>query len=256
MSEPDYTLGLWGEFKKSASYTSRLFRPLLKVCFVLGMVLFLFLAALGPVNRQHLTWTSAGMQQAHAIGFAMTQYAENHDGKYPQGQSSTEVFQKLLEEPYSGCDPKIFYVPGPGKTEPVRGQKLKPENVCWDVTAGADATSPDWLPLVFLTGFKVTYSPGGSAVPIKPYSPLIRFWLKWSPERPVQSSGTGIAVFYKGNYALFLHAGTEAHKGTDSIIVSFNTPARTDGSLANFVPTDFKPDGKTYRQLTPKGILP
>jgi hypothetical protein len=34
------------------------------------------------------------------------------------------------------------------------------------------------------------------------------------------------------------------------------TPANGAGSIPSFVPADFKPDGKTYRQLTPDGPLP
>jgi hypothetical protein len=32
--------------------------------------------------------------------------------------------------------------------------------------------------------------------------------------------------------------------------------ASPDGSIPNFIPADFDPKGKTYRQLTPDGELP
>jgi hypothetical protein len=32
-------------------------------------------------------------------------------------------------------------------------------------------------------------------------------------------------------------------------------PTVADGTIPNIVPLDFKPDGKTYRQLTPDGVL-
>jgi hypothetical protein len=247
--DTEYTLGLSGELKRSVSDSWRLLRPL-----VIGLVaFFLFFWGLG-VRLGPAGHPTPGMSQAAAIGAAMEQYAETHDGKYPQGKSSTEIFQTLLDE-YK-YDPETFYLPLPGKVQPVPGEKLKPENVSFDVTAGADPNSPDWLPLVFTTGFKVTYAPGGSAIPLKPYPCLMRFWLRHSPERPVRGHETGIAVYYKGLGTVFLPAGTEAYKGPDSIIITFNAADKFDGSLANFVPPAFKPDGKVYQQLTPDGQLP
>ena len=102
----------------------------------------------------------------------MYSYAYDNQGNYPDGKSSTEVFQKLLDEGYC-TDPTVFFIPLSGKSEPIAGQKLKPENVCWDVTSGVDSSAPDGLPIVFTTGFKVTYIPGGTAVPIiYPYPPF------------------------------------------------------------------------------------
>jgi hypothetical protein len=123
------------------------------------------------------------------------------------------------------------------------GQKLKPENVCWDVTSGVDSHAPDVVPLVYMTGYKVTYAPGGSAVPfIKPHplfgaEPLIwyRWWHTEAPGPP------GIAVFYKANNAKF---------------INLDATSNPNASIPNFVPTDFDPKGKTYRQLTPDGPLP
>jgi len=100
------------------------------------------------------------------------------------------------------------------------------------------------LPLVFLTGYKVNYAPGGSAVPIiKPYpqfraEPLTS--LHWWYGQPLLTS-PGIAVFYKGNNAMF---------------IDLNTTANPAGSIPHFIPPDFDPKGKTYRQLTPDGPLP
>lgn len=165
----------------------------------------------------------------------MFQYANDHDGKYPDGNSSTEIFQKLIADGYIS-DLDIFYIPLAGKTKPVPGQKLKPENICWDVTSGLDFNSPDELPVVFLTGYRVNYVPGGSAIPlVKPYP---RFgwvdsnqtWFDWLLGRQTihyDSSG-GIAVTYKSNSAKFM---------------KLNTTANTDGSVPDFIPPDFKPDG-------------
>ncbi len=247
MSDPDYTLGLWEEFKKSAAYTWRLFRPVLKVCLYFGIFVIISLVLFGPPMPGGIKYPahSAWMQTGRSIGLAMYSYANDNEGNYPDGNSSTEVFQKLLDGGYV-VDPSIFFISLPGKTKPVTGQKLRPENVCWDVTSGANAHSPDGLPVVFMTGYKLTYAAGGSAVPIlKPYPHFGLAPLTWDNWRHAQSlfasaPSPGIAVFYKGNNATFL---------------LLDTPANSDGTIHNMIPPNFKPDGKTYRQLTPDGPL-
>ena len=174
----------------------------------------------------------------------MFSYANDNNGVYPDGNSSTEVFQKLMDGGYV-TDPALFYLPLAGKEKAVAGQKLKPENVCWDVTSGVDSNAPDGLPLIFMTGYKVTYAPGASAVPIiKPYPPFWGegTWSQWWQHDSAPAQGPpGIAVFYKGTNAMFKN---------------LDTTASTGGSIPNFIPPDFQPDDKTYRQLTPDGVLP
>jgi hypothetical protein len=189
------------------------------------------------------------VQQARFINLLMFMYSTDHDGKYPEGNSSTEIFQKLLDEKYAS-DPAIFYLPYAGKTKGIAGKKLKPENVCWDVTCCLDSNSSDFLPVVFMTGYKVTYVPGGSAVPL--VKPFPRFgweehpnqtffgWLMGRPTGHYAGTG-GLAVLYKANNASFR---------------KLETSSNSDGIVPHFISPDFKPDGKTYRQLTPDGPLP
>jgi hypothetical protein len=151
-----------------------------------------------------------------------------------------EVFQKLLDGAYI-TDPSIFYLPSPGKIKAQPGQKLKPENVCWDVTADIGPNDPDYLPVVFLTGYKITYSPGAAAVALaRPYPQLRkppRTWLQWRNGEPAGVPGIGVA--YKSNATR-----------------DFTLRQNPDGSLRNFISPDFiAPSGKTYRQLTPDGPL-
>jgi hypothetical protein len=191
---------------------------------------------------------SRRMQTSRIIGIAMAQYANDHGGNYPDGKSSTEVFQKLLDGNYV-TDPGIFYVPYPGKVKAVPGQPLKSENISWDVTAGVDSQTSDEIPIVFLTGYRVTYAAGGSAVSlVKPYPDFgdpPRTWGQWwhGEPNPMQHSIPGIAVTYKGNnsaYKMFLFESTPAPEGT----------------MPDFVSSKFDPKGRIYRQLTPTGPLP
>ena len=82
------------------------------------------------------------MQIARSINLMLFAYSNDNNQNYPDGKSSTEVFQKLLDGGYA-TDPAIFYVPLPGKVKPVAGQKLKPENVCFDVPCPVEGSDPD-----------------------------------------------------------------------------------------------------------------
>lgn len=164
---------------------------------------------------------SAAVQNAKSIELAMFQYANDHDGAYPTGASSTEVFQKLINENYVS-DPGLFWLALPGKTK-ATSRTLKPENVAWDVTASVTNDSPDALPVVFLTGYKITYAPGASA------EPLFK-----TPDGRLP----GIAVAYHGHNGLFIRAQDQSV-----------------GTVANVVPASFDSGGKKYQQLTPDGPL-
>jgi hypothetical protein len=217
---------------------------LLIYSFVLLLAVFLFFASLRP-NAHRQTWESRSMQMSREIALAMFAYSNDNNQNYPDGKSSTEVFQKLLDGHYVG-EPSAFYLPLPGKMRPLPGQKLKPENVCFDVTSGIDSSSPDGLPIVFMTGYKVNYVPGGAAIPLlKPYPnfadepPAWFDW--WGLPKPPGGPVTGIAVTYKSNNARFMH---------------FETSATLEKVIPNILPPDFNANGKTYRQLTPDGPLP
>ena len=162
---------------------------------------------------------------ARTLGSALYHYATDHGGKYPTGASSTEIFQKLIDGHYL-TDPAMLFEPSlalPGKF-PATSNALRPENVCWDVTIPVDSTSSDDLPLVFETGFRVTYVPCGSAMPV-------------SSQEAAHHGG--IWVYYRGLNASY-----------------FRADMRPDGILVNFVPPQFDPKGKVYVQLTPEGPFP
>jgi hypothetical protein len=186
---------------------------------VLAFVIVLTIAFASQPRWQCRLIPSPGIQQARAVGLAIYCYANDHDGVYPTGKSSTEVFQTLIDDGYL-TDGSVLYdetFNAKGKVK-ATSKKLEPENVCWDVTAGLTTNSPDQIPLVFSTGFRVNYVPRGNATRVR------------------EDVWEGIAVFYRSNATSFV-------------------PEETRGTVTNFI-KDFPPDGKKYIQLTPDGPLP
>ena len=212
-------------------------RKVLNFLIVVFAIMVLAGVAHGPVTGPYgggyfKARQTAVMQQARQIEQCLYQYSVDHGGHYPEGKTSTEVFQQLIDQKYV-TDPEVFYFGHfkiSGKVKP-EGDHLSPENVCFDVTCCVDSSSPDDLPVVFLTGFKVNYLPGAKAVPIVQSEAIKRTWSQWW-NGTSNDQHRGIAVSDKDNSARWIRADD-------------------DGSIPNFIPADFDPKGKTYRQLTP-----
>ena len=200
----------------------------LVACVVAFGFVVVFGCCLGPIGSGGHGHQSAYVQASHAIGLAMYSYANDHNQLYPDGTSSTEVFQQLLDGGYV-TDPSIFYAPMDGKT-PLTDthKKLKPENVCWDVTGGVSGADAGQLPLVFLTGYRFAYAPGGGFTPLTPF-----------PRYQHLTRDSGEATFFVNNSCAWMVGPSQG-----SIY-----------SLEHVLPADFNAHGKTYRQLTPEGVL-
>jgi hypothetical protein len=95
--------------------------------------------------------------RATIIGAALLKYAITHHGQFPPGKTSTEVFAHLVDD--KDAKPAVFWFPIAGKSKPVN-KGLRPENVCFDLTYGTDSQSPDWVPFVYPTGYRIDYSSG------------------------------------------------------------------------------------------------
>jgi len=197
--------------------------------------------AFAPASGAPAKLDSTAMAATRTIAVAMSEYAEEHGGRYPEGASSTAVFQKLIDGKYV-ADPATFYLLMPGKTQPT-SPHLTPQNVCYDVTAGVDTNAPDNLPVVFVTGFRVEYRPEGRAIslvrPFPAYGYSAQTWMKYLTGGDLEPVN-GLALAYKSNEARF----QQGQLGSDGF-----------GLVPNVLPDDFDPHGKAYRQLTPDGPL-
>lgn len=190
-------------------------------------------------HEREETKISGLIQAARSIDLFLFEYADDHGGRYPEGKSSTEVFQKLIDGGYvsnpanqeEASGPEIFYFPMPGKVKPT-SNTLMPENVCWDVTCCLDAHSPDQVPVVYLTGYKITYKAGASAMP-EPWP--ARTWWEWL---------TG-ADYPRG----FIVVG---YLSNSNVVLK----AAPDGSITNFITSTFYGNDTTYHQLTPDETKP
>ncbi len=227
----------------------------LKSVLVAFIVIILFGIVFGPTTGSiRKAQTLASVVSASAIAQGMQEYSTNHNGQYPTGKSSTDVFQKLIDEGYIN-DPTLFCWRTPrGESviiAPISiSNKLKSEDVCYDVTVPVDANSPDHLPVIFMTGYKVSYSPGGNAVPL------------FSAMKGRRKSMVAIyknkimAVFYR-NY--WFGSGDYYIPGPYSLAYPqegmLGGKVLSDATISNFIPIDFDPKGKTYVQLTPNGPL-
>ena len=201
---------------------------------IVGLLILLFAFTQRLPSKQ-----SGLMQKSRTIVLCLFDYAQDHGGNYPDGKTSTEVFQKLIDGGYVSyphledetSDQNLFYFPMPGKVKP-SSRKLKPENVCWDVTSGLNVLSPPETPVVYMTGYKIDYAPGSRAVPEKWPAPT---WWNWLTASDFPRGY--IVVSYMSNNTFFLRAAS-------------------DNSIPNFVPPHLVLSSKNYHQLTPDGQEP
>jgi hypothetical protein len=213
---------------------------------VIGLcVVFHFAQSIPPGPRGNIPAKGYDSAMCLQVAYYLRLYALDHHGHFPEGKTSTEVFQRLIDENYVD-DLDMFGKPPP------EGQRLKPENVRWDVTCCVDSSAPDGLPLVFSTGYKVTYQPGSPAVPLKPPQ---KTWIGWW-NRTNRPFITVVSLGYKAPHVTSTKVWDEITKtysifetSKDGSQVIFD--AAEDGSIPNFIPSNFDPKGKTYRQLTP-----
>ena len=213
-------------------------RPTLGTFSVIFLLALLTIIFLGPMTgRIDVAQHYSALQTCRTITLAEFQYSNDYNGKYPDGRSSTEIFQKLIDGNYIS-DPNVFYIPMEGKTRPVEGKPLKPENVSYDVTGGINGSVPNGLPLVFATGYRVNYHAGGKLLPLDKTHPFEmgaqRTWFQWLNFTP--------------DIVLIPPVSRAGSSSTPELPPGEGTDEQNSQQ-------DFDAHGQVYRQLTPDGVL-
>jgi len=111
----------------NSNVSKRRFQGCLPGCLVAALIgVFLARAFIYPIiqHANSAALTSTYCQYSSDIGRSLDQYATDHNGKYPEGKSSTEIFQKLIDKGYV-TDPSIFYCPLPGKIKAEGKSRLR-----------------------------------------------------------------------------------------------------------------------------------
>ncbi len=203
--------------------------------FYIALFLFILVGIFGPrTGTIKSEQTASSMFTLKALMTALRQYALDHDGRYPTGRSSTEAFQKLLDENYVS-DPGIFLggFPQPKK---IRGKQLKlePEDVGYDLTVPLDIHSPDDVPVMCLSYFSPAHA---DAIPVSP--PGYQSNSQYGRCLP-ESMGERMPWAYVRRTRLFDYKRERDHE--DQVL--------SDGTIIRFIPGTFAAKDHFYQQLT------
>jgi hypothetical protein len=176
---------------------------------LLVLILFIGVAATWSANYLKLHGTEHAVESARTLDTLLAQYATDNNGVYPvgegtraEGKSEGIALDLLLNNYTPNAD--LFSV---GSTPRYTGTAkdyadLAPENMSWDFTAGANATTgmkadaPDMLPVLYTTGETVDYGKTGGLEP--------------SGKGPFGRKG--IVVADKGGDAFYLPAQPDENK--------------------------------------------
>ena len=197
------------------------------VFFVVVLLLLTGVAFTMLSNYVKLHSPEHALENARTLNTLLAQYATDNDGAYPTGEGtraqgkSEGIALNLLQNQFTP-NADIFAA---GATPRYAGTDkdyadLAPENMSWDFTAGANATTgiksdaPDMLPVFYTTGETVKYRLG----------------------EDVTLSGNG-PFGTKGAIVALKSGAVEYHQAMSSVIPCF-------------VPTTFQDTG-TYTQIKP-----
>ena len=223
---------------RTARNSSRGGFTLVELLVVIGIIAILAGVALGPItNGIRQAQHNGAMQTGRQIGQLCFAFSTDN-GTYPADVTGLAIAQDLINANYA-TDPGLFGVTGQkglNATKPtVTGTSitLDKSNVSWSFTCvtaatggGCTSSTSDLVPLLYFNnGFGIGVQANlkgtpGAAVHIGNYGSAAPF-------------GTdGTAVFYKGNNAAYLKAGTAGTVGEVENFISANCQDTTNYAIA------------------------
>jgi prepilin-type N-terminal cleavage/methylation domain-containing protein len=206
---------------------------LVELLVVIGIIAILAGVALGPITNgikqaQHNT----SMQYGRQIGQMCFSYATDNTangGQYPADTSAMAICQDLLNANYAQ-DPNVFGIAQQtGYVKPTSttaGTTLVPTNVSWSFTCvtasappsgvGITSNASDLTPLVY-------FNMAASTSISNPFPATPGTAKNVTLQTGAPFGLDGIAVFYKGNNAVYLKSGTGGLPlGTVNAFISAN----------------------------------
>lgn len=215
---------------------------LVELLVVIGIIAILAGVALGPItNGIKQAKHNAALQTGRQIGQVCFSYSTDNTqngNAYPAADNAVDLAQLLINASYVQ-DPSIFQVSGQSglNATPVKvnGQAitLDKSNVSWcftvqslDTTGGINSNASDLIPLIYFNnGFGI--APTGVPWTMTPGTAIN---VTYGDAAPFKTDGA--AVFYKGNNALYLKAGTQGTVGQIAGFISANCTDTTTYQVA------------------------
>ena len=178
---------------------------LIELLVVIGIIAILAAVVLGPITRSiKQAQESASVQVAHQMGAIEFAYSNDFNQFYPYGGTSEALANVLLNGGYA-TNPNLFEVAGTPNHAKYTGASspynLTKANVDWDYVingtpaTGLSSSASDLTPLCQLTG----------STHLTPLPTTAGTGLTLTINPALTAFGAdGIAVYYKGNNAVFI----------------------------------------------------
>ncbi|MEM9445634.1 MAG: type II secretion system protein [Verrucomicrobiota bacterium] len=164
------------------------------------IALIIGLAVPGLAAARKVASRISDTNNARNLVLALNLAAQDSNGLYPTGASSTEVFEELVHNRYID-DERVFAgtnTPNPPKIDPgnLPAFTLDPRNVAWAYVDNLTTNSPSRCPLVLTKGVKAFTNLGV----VSPELPAMASAdSPWGPDGVVVGTVGGSAEFIKAN---------------------------------------------------------